>query len=59
MDDKEQIAQASLPKPARKRKAKAKSPAKPGRKTLIAAVAACIVAATDLFMTLRYGLKLF
>ena len=64
MDDKDKIAAASIEgaaAPKRKR-----SPAKrktvkgaPGRKTLIAAVAASLLALTDLFLTVRLGINLW
>lgn len=47
------------PKPARKpRKPRVPAP-KPRQKAMITAVSALIIAATDFFLTLRYGLKLF
>lgn len=40
------------------RKPKAQAPAT-GRKTLVAAITAVLLAAADLFMTVRYGIKFF
>lgn len=64
MDDKEQIAAASIEgaaAPKRKRTPAKRKPAKkvPGRKTLIAAVAAALLALTDLFLTVRLGINLW
>lgn len=45
----------------RKRRTTKPKPVAPvqGRKTLIAAVTACIIAVADLVMTIRFGIKLF
>lgn len=61
MDDKEAIAGASIaPVQKRKRSPAKRKPARPaGRKTLIAALAAALLALTDLFLTVRLGIKLF
>lgn len=49
---------AGLPVKTRKPRAKKKEPPK-RHKAMVTAVAALVVAATDFFLTLRYGLKLF
>lgn len=47
-------------KPKRTRApAKKKKPESKGNKTLAAALVACALAAFDLYMTLRHGLKIF
>lgn len=45
----------------RKRRTTPRKSAPPvqGRKTLIAAVTACVIAVADLVMTVRFGIKLF
>lgn len=61
MIDKDEIAVASVaPAPKRKRATatrKAKKPA--GRKTMIAAVTALVIAVVDLFLLVRLGINLF
>lgn len=51
---------APIEKPKRARApAKKKKPENKGNKTLAAALVACALAAFDLYMTLRHGLKIF
>lgn len=64
-DDKDALAEAVInPPPPKPAKARRKStPRKPsqlrGRKTLIAAAVAALLALADLFLTVRLGIKLF
>ena len=43
----------------KRKRATAAKPKGGGQKTLTAALVACALAGVDLYMTLRYGLKLF
>lgn len=52
------MSDTTTPAPKRKRTA-AKKPKTQGNKTLAAALVACALAAFDLYMTLRHGLKIF
>lgn len=47
------------PTPAKRKRAATKKPKTQGNKTLAAALVACALAAFDLYMTLRHGLKIF
>lgn len=61
MNDKEEIAAASLAPASKRKRATATRDAKkrPGRKTMIAAVTALVIAVVDLFLLVRLGTNLF